>query len=436
MHYLFHIICFILFSGLMGCDKSETQVYDQDLSKRISVLSYEYRVNPDALLKKHVISLSEPYENKDWKQPGGLPHHSIGHLSLKKEIKKLFDVKFVKKNTKNLKSFASPLVADGLIFGYGSNVKLVAVDANTGSHVWTTSLKKKKTNIEDSFGGGIAYENGYIYAATGAGELLSVEAKTGKIIWRVQNLIPFHTAPTVVQGRIFVTSHDNRIHAYDVKTGNELWSQLAIVEPATVFSATSPAVARDTVVVGMSSGELLALRVDNGLVNWSHNLSRLSVLTPSADLNPVIARPIIDDNVVIAISRSGRLVAINLQSGRRLWMKSISSIETPVISGNYIYVVTLWGQLICLSRDQGQVYWVRQLNSPEEKNKFIQWTAPILGGERLILMSSNKDFEFISPYTGKTLQRTKLKHKVNIAPIIANSTLYILTDKGRLLAYR
>jgi hypothetical protein len=42
----------------------------------------------------------------------------------------------------------------------------------------------------------------------------------------------------------------------------------------------------------------------------------------------------------------------------------------------------------------------------------------------------------LSPYTGAVMGKVDIKNPIRLAPVIANQTIYILTDSGRLVALR
>jgi hypothetical protein len=60
----------------------------------------------------------------------------------------------------------------------------------------------------------------------------------------------------------------------------------------------------------------------------------------------------------------------------------------------------------------------------------------VLLGDRLIVTSSAGDALSISPYTGDALGRIQLESGSHLAPIVANNTMYLLSDNGELTAYR
>jgi len=66
----------------------------------------------------------------------------------------------------------------------------------------------------------------------------------------------------------------------------------------------------------------------------------------------------------------------------------------------------------------------------------MMWAGPVLGSDRLIVLSSAGDAVSISPYTGEPLGREVLPAGGYMSPVIADNALYVLTDDANLSAYR
>jgi outer membrane protein assembly factor BamB len=60
----------------------------------------------------------------------------------------------------------------------------------------------------------------------------------------------------------------------------------------------------------------------------------------------------------------------------------------------------------------------------------------VLAGGRLILAGSNGAVIYVDPTTGSFQSQTNVGAGVSLSPVVANSTLYILDDSGRLHAFR
>jgi len=94
--------------------------------------------------------------------------------------------------------------------------------------------------------------------------------------------------------------------------------------------------------------------------------------------------------------------------------------------------------IVAMVRDTGKVRWVTPLTRYEDAKARtpVLWGGPVLAGDRLLLTSSLGDLLAISPYTGEVLGKINVRDRVRLGPVIANRTIYILTDSGRLVALR
>ena len=206
-----------------------------------------------------------------------------------------------------------------------------------------------------------------------------------------------------------------------------------------MLGSASPAVAQGTVVAGFSSGELNAYRYENGRQVWQDTLERTSINTAVSTLSDVDASPVIDGGQVYAIGQGGRLVALELTTGQRLWESNIAGISTPWVAGDWLFVITDDARIICFSRLNGQVRWINQLQAfrkPKDKKGQIDYYGPILAGGRLIVVGNNGGLINFNPDNGSFQSQTGIGTSISVPPAVANNTLYILDDKAVLRAFR
>jgi outer membrane protein assembly factor BamB len=206
-----------------------------------------------------------------------------------------------------------------------------------------------------------------------------------------------------------------------------------------VFGSASPAVGQGTVVAGFSSGELNAYRYENGRLVWQDQLARTSITTGVSSLSDIDADPVIDSGQVIAVGQGGRMVALEMITGQRMWELSVAGISTPWVADEWAFVVTDDAKLIAVARRTGKVRWINQLPRFEkEKSKRgqISYAGPILAGGRLIVAGSNGVLVNVDPVNGSFQSQTNVGAGVRLQPVVANSTLYVLDEDGRLHAYR
>ena len=308
----------------------------------------------------------------------------------------------------------------------------------SGKRVWQVDLKPEDLR-GSAFGGGPCFWNNRLYVSTGYAEVLALDPSDGKIIWRQNVGSPVHAAPTVADNRIFVVTVDNELISLAAADGHRQWSHNGIPETTGLLGNASPAIEGEIVVVAYNSGELYALRVENGRAVWSENLATSRSADAVSALADIHGRPVIDRGRVFAVSHSGRMMAIDLRSGGHVWEQDLGSSHEAWCAGEFVFLLANDNELVCLTRDEGKVRWVAPLpeyENMEKKKDPITWAGPVLGGNQLIVLSSNGIAMFISPQTGETTWQTDLSDKCYLGPIIADNTLYLLTDEANLSAYR
>jgi len=409
------------------------------LGQRIAVLTGEGDVAVDPATTALPMTLPAPVANTDWTQSGGNPTKSMGQLALGSALGRAFSVQAGRGNSLTARLGAAPIVAGGRVYTIDTLGTVRAFDGSSGAQLWASQTPSEKGNTGSIYGGGIAYDDGRIYATNGLGFVAALDVRNGGIIWQVRPTGPLRGAPTVANDAVYVISQDNQIYSLKETDGSTNWSQAASLEVAGVFGSASPAVGQGTVVAGFSSGELNAYRYENGRQVWQDALQRTSIRTSVSSLSDIDADPVIDSSQVIAVGQGGRMVALDLVTGQRQWELNIAGIATPWVAGDWIFVVTDDAKLICVYRQNGHIRWINQLPQfvkAKSKKGEIDYSGPVLAGGRLIVVGSNGALIYVDPATGSFQSQTSVGAGISLPPVVANSTLYILDDRGRLTAFR
>ena len=409
------------------------------IGKRIPVLSAETSIETDPALADVAVTLPPAVANADWAQPGGNAAKSMSHVALGTSLSRAFAVSIGEGSGNKARLGAAPVVADGKIFTVDSGATVSAFDAGTGATLWQTRITGEGGNENALFGGGVSFDNGRVYATNGLGYAAALDAGTGAQIWKVRPGGPLRGAPTIANDNVYVVSQDNQLFALNPADGTTRWNEAGTVELAGVFGNATPAAAQGTVVAGYSSGELTAYRYENGRTVWQDALARTSISTTVAALSDIDADPVIADGRVYAVGQGGRMVALELNTGQRIWEINIAGISTPWVAGEWVFVVTDQGQLLALARSSGRIKWMTQLprwRDEEDKKGRIGWTGPVLAGDRLILVNSLGQIVNVSPYDGSIQSTVETGMPATLPPVVAGSTLYILHDSGQLTAWR
>lgn len=409
------------------------------VGERIAVLTTESDVEVDPTTAALPMTLPAPIANSEWTQSGGDAAKALGHVALGGSLGEAWQVSIGQGTSLAARLAAAPVVGGGRIYTIDTTATVRAFDAQSGAAVWSTQFGTERRNEASLFGGGLAYENGRVYATNGLGFVAALDATNGGVVWQVRPGGPLRGSPTVAGDALYVMSQDNQIYSLKTADGAINWSQAAALEIAGVFGVASPAFAQGTIVAGFSSGELNAYRYENGRVVWQDALARTSIRTSVSSLSDIDAAPVIDSGQVIAIGQGGRMVALELISGQRMWELNLAGIATPWVAGDWVFVVTDDAKVIAIARATGKIRWINQLqNFRNEKSKsgLISYVGPVLAGGRLIVAGSNGVLVNINPVNGSFQSQTGVRASVRLPPVVANSTLYLLDEDGRLHAFR
>ena len=202
----------------------------------------------------------------------------------------------------------------------------------------------------------------------------------------------------------------------------------------------APAYYRGLVVVGLGSGELACLRADSGSVAWSDGLGASRGRASIAEFLSIRGAPVINNGQVFAISMGGLLICNDVPSGRRLWERQVAGEDTPAIAGDWMFVISVRQELAAVRTSDGRIAWITQLpcyEDPEKRTNTLTWYGPLLVSDRLIVTGTNNDALSVSPYTGEILGHLTLSGPAApFPPIVADSTVLVVTNDARLLALR
>lgn len=450
---VFALTAMSLLSGCAALGLNKKKPTTPTVGERIAVLGAESAIQVDASLAAVPVVLPPMVQNDAWAQPGGNSSKSMGHVALGDTLSQAWSTSIGQGSTNRGRLAAAPAVAAGRVYTVDTSATLRAFDAASGKQVWSARIGdpadiaggisfwngEATGNSGALFGGGVSYDNGRVYATNGLGDAAAFDAATGAQIWRVRPGGPLRGAPTIAADTVYVVSQDNQLYALNPADGALRWNGIGTLELAGVFGSAAPAVAQGTVVAGFSSGELTAFRYENGRVVWQDALARTSISTAVASLSDIDAEPVIHEGRVYAIGQGGRMVALELVTGQRIWEINAAGISTPAVAGDWIFVVTDEGQLLALARETGRVRWMTQLRrykDEDDKKGAVSWVGPVIAGNRLILANSEGQIANVSPVDGTVQSVVDTKVPISLPPVVAGGTLYILNDRGQLTAWR
>jgi len=413
---------------------------DSEIAKlpgeRLSVIAVSTELQADESIKAVPLSLPAVNANADW------PQHSGGFASASSNLAAGSLVQSDSASAGDGESFAQPLaprpvVAAGSVFAMDGEGKISAHEAAAiGNKRWVSDGVFEE-DISNVSSGGLAYDQGKLYAVSGRGAIVAMDANTGAVIWKKTGYAPFRSAPKVAAGKLYAITIDSQIFAFDTATGEALWNHRGIDETAGILNSVSPVLAGDVIIVPYESGELYALSAADGRELWSNALGLNKRTQATAIFSGIGGDPVVDGDVVFAVSSSGVFAAYSIPLGHKLWERQVASVNTPWITGDYVFVLSADNTLMAMLKYDGRVRWairVPSFEDEESKRRPISWRGPVMVAGKLAVVGSHGEMLLVDSNDGKIHSTVDIADDVYTAPVVAGGRVYLVTKSAKLIS--
>lgn len=386
------------------------------------------------------ISLPAQQANVSWPQSPGTAAFRTTHAKLRATPQRVWSNSIGKGDSRKQRITAEPVVAGGLIYTLDSGANVTATSAQ-GATVWSVNLIPAQDGDADATGGGLAYADGVLYVSSGFGRLTALDARTGVTRWQKRLNATGSGAPLVNGGLLYLVAGDETGWAVDVKDGRIAWQIQATPSVGNVLGAPAPVIAQEFAVFAFGSGDVSATFRRGGIRRWNASVAGGRRGRAAAQIVDVTGGPMVVGDTIYIGNHSGRTVAFDADSGERKWTADEGAIDTVWPAGNSIFQVSDRSQLIRLDAATGQVVWAQDLpgfvkDKPNRRGPIVAHYGPILAGGRIVIASNDGYLRFFNPVDGALVNRVEVPGGATTAPVVAGQTLYVVSTKGDLHAFR
>jgi outer membrane protein assembly factor BamB len=302
--------------------------------------------------------------------------------------------------------------------------QISAFDAVKGNRIWRVKTK-------------LALSAGPAVNATAAvfgssdGDVIALDIRDGHELWRTSVSSEVLASPAVTSSLALVRTVDGRLVALSLEDGSELWFVQQSVPRLSVRGTGAPVVDDRMVICGFDNGKLAAYELGDGSMIWDLMLAPPSGRTEVdrlSDLNSTI-RIVGDDIYVVGYQSS--LSAVAIESGQVLWSRDISSHTGVGIDFNNLYISGESSKLFAVSRRSGRELWQMETLL----NRDI--TGPTTYRSSVVVGDFNGYLHWFDATTGELQARVRAgSDRISAPPLVINEILYVLTDGGKLYAFK
>ena len=256
---------------------------------------------------------------------------------------------------------AAPTVAGGRVMAVAIDNTLMTFDAETGEQGWTYQALTESARILAASSPAVSGDT--VVASFGSGELVALRAANGVDLWSetlsranrsnaLSEIRDIPGRPVIFQGDVFAVSHSGVMAATDLRTGAARWT-------LPIAGVTTPLPVGDVVFVVARDGRVICIARDSGQVYWIKDLNTgveaakkgfLGLGGKKKAVRPLWSSPVLVANRLVIGSSTGQLVALNAKTGATEETLSLGApvLIGPISAGGTVYVATDEAQLVAL----------------------------------------------------------------------------------------
>ncbi|EBA05936.1 PQQ-like beta-propeller repeat protein [Sagittula stellata] len=427
--------------ALAGCEEKDPVLTGERLNVR-DVLETRAPAEGEAQTVSRAFSAPQMVNNANWTQSAVSPSVRTTNAALSSAPQPLFSAPIGAGDSRRLRLDAEPVVADGRIFTMDARSVVKATGLN-GEALWSTDLTPPREKTSLGEGGGLAVGGGRLYVTSAYGELVALDPATGAKLWTQEFGNTSTGAPSYADGLVYAVSGDTTGWAVEAADGKVRWQLDGQGDVGNVAGGPAPAIGDQHVIFSYGSGTVQGAFRQGGLRLWSSELLGRRPGVTLAGFDDVTGDPVISGDTVFAGNHSGRVAAMSVYTGERIWEAPYGAEGPMWPAGDSVFFVSDLNQLVRLDAATGQEIWTADLPGYVQRRKpnkrrdsAYANMGPIMAGGRLIVAGSDGQLRAFNPADGTLVQTIDVPGGATTRPVVAGGTLYVVSKKGVLHAYR
>jgi outer membrane protein assembly factor BamB len=317
-----------------------------------------------------------------------------------------------------------PTVDNGIVFAASHKGEVLATSLETGRHIWVKNLKIPLS-------AGPSAGAGMVVVGSSKGAVVSLDGATGRERWRARLNSELLSAAAISDEVVVIRSVDGRLHGLDAHSGKELWSVEQQVPRLSLRGTATPIIAKEVAISGFDNGKVMAVSLRSGDTVWDTALASphgRTELDRLVDIDSAVRT--VGDNV-FAAGFQGRTAMLALDSGQIWWAHDMSSYKGLVVDADNLYVTQSDGIVVALRQRDGSEIWRTQ------KLKLRRLSTPVLTSTAVVVADFQGYVHWLDKTSGELVARDRVaKERITSAPVAVGDTVVVLTDGGKMAAFR
>lgn len=295
----------------------------------------------------------------------------------------------------------------------------------TGDKVW-----EFETEMKLSGGVGLGAET--VILGSSNADVIALNSDTGEKLWSVRVSSEVLAIPTIAKNVVVVRTTDGTVTALNEQTGAKLWSYEHAVPALSLRGAGAPLIVGDKVIAGYDNGKMVALNLKSGKYIWEATVSIPKGRTEVERLVDLDADPLEINDVVYIASYRGGVAAISAADGDGMWRnENISSHSGLSNDFRYLYLTDSKSHVWQVDQRSGGGLWQQK----ELHHRHL--TAPATYQNYVVVGDVEGYVHWLSSSDGRQLGRIQITDSpIENKPVVVDDVIYIYAKDGSIAALK
>jgi outer membrane protein assembly factor BamB len=314
----------------------------------------------------------------------------------------------------------SPAAGDKVVYTAAANGTLNALAEQGGREVSRIEVKSRIT-------AGVGAADDTVVVADQEGKILAFDG-AGRALWKTPVEGEVLAPPLVVQSSVIVRTADGRLLALNRADGKRKWVFTRQAPVLTLRTAASVAVNRGVIYAGFPGGKVVAVELESGRPVWEAAISLPRGSTELERVADVAGVPVVEESRVCAAVYQGRTGCVETLSGNTLWTRDISSADGVAVDAKHLYVADTEGNVYALDKSSGTTVWKQDKLAKRDVG------TPVLLKGRLLIPDRTGLVHALATDTGELIGRVPTDGSRVLALVVMGERAIAQTQRGGVFA--
>ena len=357
--------------------------------------------------------------------------NNFGSSDYRGSLSKINDYKFSKFKDVEKLNFKPLFLKNSFIF-FDKTGSIIRYDFDE-KIIWKKNYyKKSEKKISPKLNFSIKGNN--LIVADNIAKIYSIDITSGDLLWSTFNNYPLNSEIKIYKDNFFVVDYKNTLRCFKIIDGSECWN-VPTENSLTISGAKySIIISNDLVIFNNSIGDITAVNISTGLINWQLPTQSSNIINESYSF--INSQLVADENSIYFSNNRNEFYSVDLTKGVIKWMNRINSTITPVLVNDLIFTISENGFLITIQKNQGNILRINDIYK-NYKDKYRKKVKPVgfaIGHNKLYLSNSDGRMTQIELDSGKSVKLIKISGNTISKPFIHKGNLFVIKN-GSVIKY-